>query len=492
VFVKRIDYKWAVGLVFVLGMFMDLLDSTIVNVALPTLSRTFHAPPTTVEWVVTGYLLALGVSIPVSGWAGDRFGTKRVFMFALTLFTIGSALAAEAWSIESLIAFRVLQGVGGGMLTPVGTAMLFRAFPPAERAKAAVILNIPIVLAPASGPILGGYLTQYYSWPWIFRINIPVGIIGLIVAGLLLKEHKEERPGRLDVPGLVLSTAAMASLLYALAEAGARGFGDSRVMLFGLVGLAALTAFAAVELRTKEPMIDLRLLGDRMFRTANGVQMVAFAAFAGALFLVPMLLQLEMGLSPFQSGLTTFPMALGVMSMSQFSGRIYGRVGPRRMMVTGLIGASFSTLLLMTVDLETSQWWIRLFMFVRGLSFALLLVPLQAATFATIRTEDMGRASSIYSSARQVAMSFGVALMATVLSSRLAHYGATLGDPATAQRSLQAFHDGFIAATVLALVGAAAALLFIRDKDAASTMPTRIEDFAPAEGEAVPAGGGSS
>jgi EmrB/QacA subfamily drug resistance transporter len=487
----RIEYKWIVGLVFVSGLFMDLLDATIVNVALPTLSQQFDAPPTTVEWVVTGYLLALGVFIPISGWAGDRFGTKRVFMFALALFTVGSALAAEAWSIESLIAFRILQGAGGGMLTPVGTAMLFRAFPPAERAKAAVILNIPIVLAPASGPILGGFLTEYYDWPWIFRINIPVGLLALAFAGLALREHREEKPGRLDLPGLALSTSAMASLLYALAEAGAHGFDDTRVVSFGLAGLVLLTAFCIVELRMDEPMIDLRLLGNRMFRTANSVLTVSFMAFAGALFLLPLLLQSAMGLSPFQSGLTTFPMAIGVVTMSQVAGRMYPVVGPRRMMTVGLIGAACSALLMLTVDLDTSQWWIRLFMFIRGMSFGLLLVPMQAATFATIRTEDMGRASSIYSSARQVAMSFGVALLATVVSSRLSHYGATLGDPATATDAVRAFHDGFVAAAVLSLIGAAAAFFFIRDSDAASTMRQRVdvEVEAVPEGEAVPAGG---
>ena len=487
---KRLEYKWIVGLVFVFGLFMDLLDSTIVNVALPTLSREFDAPPTSVEWVVTGYLLALGVFIPISGWAGDRFGTKRVFMFALLVFTIGSALAAEAWSIESLIAFRILQGAGGGMLTPVGTAMLFRAFPPAERAKAAVILNIPIVLAPASGPILGGYLTEYYDWPWIFRINIPVGILALIFAGAFLKEHKEEKPGRLDIPGLALSTGAMATLLYALAEAGARGFDDPRVVAFGLVGLVLLVTFCVVELRVREPMIDLRLLGDRMFRTSNGVLMVSFMAFAGALFLLPLMLQSEMGLSPFQSGLTTFPMAIGVVTVSQLAGRMYPTIGPRRMMTAGLIGAAGSALLMLTVDLDTSQWWIRLFMFIRGMSFGLLLVPMQAATFATIRTEDMGRASSIYSSARQVAMSFGVALLATVLSSRLSHHGSSLGDPATAVEAVRAFHDAFIAAAVLSLVGAGMAWLFIRDRDAAATMRQGAfeEELVP-DAEAVPAGG---
>ncbi|TAK67597.1 MAG: MFS transporter, partial [Dehalococcoidia bacterium] len=161
---KRVEYKYLVGVVFVFGLFMDLLDMTITNVALPTLQREFNAPTTTIEWVVTGYLLSLAIFIPVSGWAGDRFGTKRVFMFALGVFTLASLLSALSWNIGALIAFRIMQGIGGGMLTPVGTAMLFRAFPPSERAKASAVLAIPAVVAPASGPVLGGYLVEYQSW----------------------------------------------------------------------------------------------------------------------------------------------------------------------------------------------------------------------------------------------------------------------------------------------------------------------------------------
>lgn len=161
---KRLEYKYIVAIVFTLGLFMDLLDSTITNVAVPTLARDFHASTTAIEWVVTGYLLSLAVFIPVSGWAGDRFGTKRTFLFALAVFVAGSGLCGLAWSTQSLIVFRVLQGIGGGMLTPVGTTMIFRAFPPSERARAASLLTIPAVLAPASGPVVGGYLVQYQSW----------------------------------------------------------------------------------------------------------------------------------------------------------------------------------------------------------------------------------------------------------------------------------------------------------------------------------------
>jgi EmrB/QacA subfamily drug resistance transporter len=473
----RLEYKWLVGIVFVFGIFMDLLDMTITNVALPTLAKDFSASTTTIQWVVTGYLLSLAVFIPVSGWAGDRFGTKRIFMFALTLFTAGSLACGLAWSIESLIAFRLLQGAAGGMLTPVGTAMLFRAFPPAERALASAVLTIPIVVAPASGPVLGGYLVEYQSWRWIFLINIPIGIAGLLVAAAVLREEKQDRPGRLDVPGLVLSGAGLACLMYALAEAGSRGLDDARVAVFGTVGLALLAVFTAAELRTAEPMIDVRLFRDKLFRAANTVQFMGQGGLLGALFLLPLLLQAEMGLSPLESGLTTFPQALGVFLVAQPAGRIYRHVGPRRMMMAGMAGATLTTLAFLLVDLETSQWWIRLIMLARGGSFALTLIPMQTATFATIEGKDTGRASAIFNAGRQVAASFGVALLATVLTNRLAHHDAALGNPATRDGALTAFHEAFLVAAALAVVGIIAALL-IDDKAAAGTMrrPVVLED----------------
>jgi EmrB/QacA subfamily drug resistance transporter len=467
---RRLEYKWVVGIVFVFGLFMGLLDMTIVNVALPTFAKEFDAPTTTIEWVVTGYLLSLAVFIPVSGWAGDRFGTKRTFMFALVVFTSGSLACAFAWNVESLVAFRVLQGVGGGMLTPVGTAMLFRAFPPSERAQAAALLAIPTVVAPASGPVLGGYLVEYQSWPWIFAINIPIGIAGLLVSGLFLREEKQKDPGRLDVPGFVLAAAGLATLMYALAEAGTRGLDDSRVLAIGFAGIAVLCVFAAVEMRVPQPMVDIRLFRNSLFRGANAVQFTGFGGFAGALFLLPLLLQAEMGLSPLESGLATFPQAIGVAAMAQPAQRIYRRIGPRRMMMAGLTGATLTTAAFLLIDLETSQWWIRLIMFLRGLSFAPMMVSLQAATYATIRHEDTGRASAIFNAGQQVASSLGVAILATALSNRFLHYGAALGNPATRDGAVLAFHDAFIPAVALTALGIVVAALFINDKEAVATM----------------------
>jgi EmrB/QacA subfamily drug resistance transporter len=482
--IGRLDYKWIVGIVFVFGLFMDLLDMTIVNVALPALAKDLEVDPrdgaTTMQWVVTGYLLSLAVFIPVSGWLGDRFGTKRIFMLALFLFTTASLLCGLAWNIESLIAFRVLQGVGGGMLTPVGTAMLFRAFPPHERAKGAAVLVIPMVVAPASGPIIGGYLVEYQDWRWIFMINIPVGVLGLAFAALFLREERQPDPGRVDIPGFVLAATGLAFVMYALAEAGTKGFDEPEVIGFGLSGLAILAVFAAFELRSQEPMIDIRLFKNRLFTAANTVQVVGQAGLMGALFLVPLLLQAEMGMGPLESGLATFPQALGVVSMMQFAGRAYPRIGPRRLMVVGMIGTTLTTLAFLAVDLETSAWWIRLIMFLRGWGFALMLVSLQTATFATIEPKDMGRASAVHNALRQVSASFGVALLATVLTNRLSANDALLGDHNTRDGALTAFHEAFLAAAALTILGIGATFL-VNDRDAAPSMRR-----APANEEAAP------
>ena len=484
---SRLDYKWIVGIVFVFGLFMDLLDMTIVNVAIPELARDLNLDPqkgaSTIQWVVTGYLLSLAVFIPVSGWAGDRFGTKRIFMIALFLFTSASLLCGLAWNIESLIAFRVLQGVGGGILTPVGTAMLFRAFPPEERAKGAAILMIPMVVAPASGPVLGGYLVEYHDWRWIFFINIPIGMLGLVFAALYLKEEKQANTGRLDVPGFVLAAAGLAAVMYALAQAGINGFGDPQVLTVGALGLGILALFVYQELHARQPMIDMRLFRNRLFTTMNVAQIVGYSGMMGGLFLLPLLLQAEMGLSPLQSGLTTFPQAIGVVSMVQIAGRIYNGVGPRRMMMAGMLGSSLTTLAFLLIDLETSQWWIRLIMLCRGWSFALILIPIQTATYATIRPQEMGRASAIFNANRQVAASFGVALLATALSNRLGFHDAILGNPATRDAALTAFHEAFIVAAVLSLLGMVAAA-FISDREATAMMrraqaPPVEEGIAP-------------
>ena len=475
---RRIEYKWVVGAVFAFGMFMNLLDTTIVNVALPTFAREFNASATTIEWVVTGYLLALAVFIPVSGWVGDRFGTKRAFMVALTAFTLGSLLCALSQNIRMLIAFRVLQGMGGGMLMPVGMAMVFRAFTPAERAQAGALVSIPTAVAPAAGPVLGGYLVQYQSWHWIFLINIPIGVLALIFAGLFLREERQARPGRLDVPGFVLSGVGLAVLMYALAEGGSRGLDDPRVILIGLTGILLLALFALVEMRTEQPLLDLRLFRDPLFRAVNLLWIPGQAAFVAALFLVPLMLQLEMGFTPLASGLATFPGAIGIAVVAAPVSRLYMRVGPRRLIISGMIGLCLTTLAFLRVDLETSEWWIRLIMLLRGMSFGMVMVPAAATAYASIRPEDTGRATAIGSAIPQVGASFGVAVVATALSRRLITHGAVLVNPATRSGALFAFHDAFLVAAFFPVVAGFIAL-FISDRRALAAVGGRERPAAP-------------
>lgn len=487
---RTVPYKWVVASIFVVGLFMDIMDTTIVNVALPTLSREFGASGGAVEWVVLGYLLSLAVWIPASGWIGDRFGTKKTFLFALAAFTLASALCGQAHNLGELIAFRVLQGVGGGMLTPVGTAMLFRAFPPVERAKASTILMIPTVLAPALGPIIGGWLVTDVSWRWIFYVNLPLGVLGFLIGVFLLKEHREPTAGRFDIPGFLLSGAGLALVLFALSRGPEIGWKTVQVIGSGLTGILLFALLVYVELRVPHPMLALRLYKERMFRNANIILTFSYGGFAGVLFLMPLFLQELRGLSALQSGLTTFPQAVGVMISSQIVGRMYQRVGPRRLIFTGLIAVAVASVALVFVDLSTNLWWIRGILFVRGMAMAASFVPLQAATYANISPSDTGRASAIYSTQRQVAAALGVAILATVWISRTnALTAGSASAAAVTAGKLGGYHDAFLVGAVIAVIGAFSALL-IRDTDAASTMrPRQAPRDQRAESDVVLASG---
>ncbi|HBB86180.1 MAG TPA: MFS transporter [Blastocatellia bacterium] len=450
----KVSYKWLVAIAFVAGLFMDLMDVTIVNVALPTLGRDFGASTNTLEWVVTGYLISLAIWIPASGWISDRFGSKKTFAFALAVFTIGSALCGLAWSDSSLIAFRLLQGVGGGMMTPVGTAMLFRAFPPAERARASAVVTVPTAIAPALGPVLGGWLVDNASWRWIFYVNLPVGLATLVFVLLFLREHKEPDPGKFDVWGFFSAGGGLALVLYALSQAPAHGWTSTAVVVSGLLGIVLIGLLVVLELWRPDPMLRLRLFGDRMFRYANLSMFMVYALLLGVLFLLPLFLQELRGLSALKSGLTTFPQALGMLLMVPVTGRLYPRVGPRRMLVIALVGITITSALFLMVGLETSLWWIRAIMFLRGISMSFAIVAAQAAAFASIRSEETGRASALFNTNRQVAASIGVAVLATVLGEH---------------NSVTAFHHAFAASIVFGLVGIVFAL-GIHDEDAAASI----------------------
>lgn len=469
-----IDQRLVVGAVFVVAMFMNILDSTIVNVALPTMARDFHVNADSIEWVVTGYLLGLAVFIPASGWIGDRIGTKRVFLFALAAFTGASILCGLATSLNELIAFRVLQGVGGGMLTPVGTAMLFRAFPPAERAKAASILIIPTVIAPATGPVLGGLLVDTLSWRWVFYVNVPVGVAAFLFGLFFLHEHREPAKGGFDVFGFALSGAGLGLVLYALSQGPVKGWGSSGVLGALVAGLLCFAVLVPVELHRRYPMLRLALLGDRLFGTTNLVGIFAYGSFLGLLFIFPQFLQVGRGTSALVSGLCTFPEAIGVMLLSQLAARLYPRVGPRRLMVGGLVGVSAVMVVLATVGITADLWWLRGLMFLLGASMSFVFMSLQTATFATMSPADTGQASALFNTQRQMAAALGVALLATVFTTVVPDVGS-----AAHATILSGFRAAFAAAAGIALIGAVISA-FIHDKDAANTMRGAIDAAAVA------------
>ena len=477
VFGRRIDYKWIVAIVYVSALFLDILDTTIVNVAIPAMGRELHTE--NAEWVVLGYTLSLAVWIPTSGWLGDRFGTKRTFLVALMAFTAGSVLCGAAQTMGQLIAFRVIQGVGGGMLTPVGLAMLFRAFPPAERARAATLIMIPTLAAPALGPVLGGLIVTNVSWRWIFLVNAPIGMVALWFGWRHLREHRHPASGRFDIAGFALSGTALALIVYALSEGPQAGWTSPVVVSAGLIGVLAAIVMTVVELKIPSPMLELRLLTNRMFRQCNVVGLFSIASFLGVTFVMPLYLQLIRGMTPLASGLTTFPQAFGVMVSSVAAGRLYARIGPRRLMTGGFLSAALAITLYVGLGLHTSLWLIRGLMFGRGLCMGFAFVPMQAASYATIDPSQNGRASSIFSTQRQVGVSLGVAIMASILA---AHMSLSRSPNANeVGRALTGIHWAFGVAVLLALIAALCAW-FIRDEDAAGTMVARKQPVA-----AVPA-----
>jgi EmrB/QacA subfamily drug resistance transporter len=465
----RPNQKIVVAVVYVAGMLLNSLDATIVNVALATLGREFGVSPADVEAVIIGYLVSLAVFIPASGWLGDRFGGKRIVLLALAIFTGASALCGTAQSLDQLVAFRVLQGAGGGLLTPVGMAMLYRTFPPRERVAVSRILMFATILGPASGPILGGFLIEERSWRWAFYVNVPVGLAALLFGLLFLQEQREPAPGRFDLAGFVLAALGFGLLTYALTEGPTRGWVRPEIVAPGLAGAAILVLFVLAELHIAEPMVQLRLLRNRLFRSTLSVSFLGTMSFIGTLFLVPLFLQEGRGASPLESGLATFPEAIGVLATTQAVARVYPRIGPRRLMTGGLVWVAFSIALLGLFGPEANLWVVRAIMFMIGMGMACIFLPNQAASLATVSREQTGRATMFMSVQRQLGAAIGVA----ILSSVLAALGTTrLATDAAEEPNLTAYRAAFFVAAGLSFTGAYLARA-VPDEDAAETMRPR-------------------
>ncbi len=435
-----LSYKWIVAIVVVFGLFMSILDTTIVNIAIPRLQTAFGASLNNVQWVITGYTLAQGVAIPLTGYFSNRFGLKRFYIIALSAFTIGSLLCGLAWSLPVLILFRILQGFGGSFLLPMTITLLYREFPPQERGIATGFLGIPILLAPALGPSLGGYIVTFGSWQLIFFINVPIGIIAVILSVLLLREFRPEGRERFDFGGFAFVALGLASFLYALSDVSTDGWGSTKVLSFLIGGILALIIFVIIELaiirREGQPLLDLRVFGTMSFTSANLANICITFALFGGLFVIPVYLQNLRGLSAFATGLILIPQALGSMVSSLVGGRLVDRLGVRAVVIPGLLIAAFSFWELSFLSLYTPYGWFQVLLVLRGLGIGLVAQPLIVAALAEIPPRQLSQASAINSVVRSVASSLAVATLATIVQTQAKVHYSHLAEQVTAASPL--------------------------------------------------------
>jgi EmrB/QacA subfamily drug resistance transporter len=315
-------------LAVIIGMIMVILDSTVVNVAIPNLQESFHASLKTIQWTITGYTLALAAVIPLAGWMTDRFGAKRIFLITIALFTLGSVLCAVAQSPEQLVIFRVIQGIGGGMVSPIGMAMIFKLAPTEKRGTVMGMLGIPMLLAPAAGPILSGWLIGFASWHWIFLINLPIGIAAMLVGFKYLPNLERHKTPSLDIVGMILAPIGFSMLAYGVTE-GATDWSSSKTLTGLIVGGVALLIFIVVELFQKQPLLELRVFGSSDFTRGVILTWISQIALIGSILMVPLYLQNILGYTALKSGLTTLPMALCSVIFMPIGGRLFDKLGAR-------------------------------------------------------------------------------------------------------------------------------------------------------------------
>lgn len=404
-----------VPIMSVFTVFMVIVDGSITTVALPSLARQFHLSPAGLDGVVVVYPVCLAMVIPASAWLLERHDGRHVLLFSLALFTLASGLCGAAANLPQLVFFRALQGLAAGALMPVSQGLVFRTFTQHELIRLSRITIIPQQLAPAIAPLLGGSLVAAFSWRWVFSVNVPVGLAAVVFGLCFLGEHRERRAARLDLAGLLLSAAAMGSLMYGVCAGPDHGWATPAVLVSLAAGAALLGLAVRHQLHTDQPALRLRLFADRVFRKACLVSLAGLIPTMGTMFLVPLFLQQSQGRDAFASGSATFTEAFGVLLTMQLVGVLYQRVGPGPIIGGGLLGVAVVELLLATCDAHTGLWTLRLYMFLLGIMMGAFFIPVTLASLTTLDRADSAQAATLGTVVRQ----FGVALAPTVVTAVL-------------------------------------------------------------------------
>jgi EmrB/QacA subfamily drug resistance transporter len=432
-----------VAAVVLLGAVMSILDTTVINVAIDQLAIDFNASLTTIQWVITGYTLALAAVIPITGWAADRFGTKRIYLWSLALFITGSVLCAAAWSADSLIAFRVLQGIGGGMIMPAVMTIMTRKAGPHRMGRVMGVLGVPMLVAPLVGPILGGWLVDDVSWRWIFLINLPIGIVAIILAQLKLERDEPQPAHKLDWLGMALLSPGLTLLILGLAESSNGGFGELKSWGPILLGASLIIGFLRHSWRSEAPLIDIRTFTHSRAGAAAGTFMLFSIAFFGALLLIPLYYQSVRGASALEAGLLLAPQGIGAMITMPLAGRLTDRYGPTKLPACGIPLLVIGISPFAFVTGSTSYVLLCGFGFVLGLGMGISMMPTMTAAMQAVPPNAIARTSTAMNIIRQSGASIGTAILSVLLSSAIAakFAGVGSGSGETGFETLQGLSD---------------------------------------------------
>ena len=467
--------KWWTLVSVSFALFMIMLDNTVVNVALPTIQQDLGIDVAELEWVVTGYALSFAVLMLSGGKLADMYGRRRIFMIGLAVFTVASLLCGLAGNAELLIAARVLQGVGAACMMPATLSIITATFPPRERGAALGIWAGVSAMALAIGPLVGGLITEHIGWNWIFYINVPVGIVGLVAARVIIRESRDtSHEQRLDVPGLLTSAIGLFALVFALIEANSRGW--TSPLILGLFALAAVagTAFVLLELHQRLPMFDMKLFRDPTFAGANTVALLVSLAMFGVFFFISLYMQNVLGYSAVRAGVAFLPMTVLIIVVAPIAGKSSDRLGSRWLMTGGmtLVGCS----LLIFAQLQADSSYLKLLpgMVLGGLGMAITMTPMTAAALSSVPVDKAGVGSGMLNTFRQVGGALGIALMGAILAS--GSNAALAGGATKIEGFMNGLHHALYVAAIIAFAGALTALVTVRSH--ARSRPG-VEQIAP-------------
>lgn len=471
---EKMAYKWVVLCVVLFGVFMSLLDLTIVSIAIPRLEHAFHTSIENIQWVVTAYILALGIFTPAVAFLSRRFGIKRIYLFSLVAFTLCSALCGWAWNLPSLICFRILQGIGGAALFPLANALLLRVFPPEQRGLAMGFYAIPALLAPAIGPTLGGYLITYADWPSIFFINVPIGLLAIVLSVKFLRELDVQKELRFDLVGFVFVAIGLGLVFYALSDASTAGWGSFEILGLLTGGCIALAVFVGIELRQEhtndQPLLHLSLFRNGPFLFSMLATIFLTIRLQSATFLFPLYLQQSLGQDALQAGIMLLPFAVASGVASLIGGRLVDRLGARMVILLGSVLLIVCTWQLTFIELNSPIWWLQLLFIGQGVALGLCYQPLIVTATAEVPPQRMALATTINTLTRALSGSLGIALIATIVQIQtqvhrvqLTRSGQQAASSVASLSFVLALQDAFLLLTVVTVLALIAAL-FLRGR----------------------------